>query len=113
MADPRARKEGERRGYALDSVARKFDEDDYGRFDLICVMDNENLNTLQRGAPNKTYHKKLVLLREFDCTAEDGEVEIPDPYYGSAYEFGRMFDMLETSCDGLLQHLIDEHQLRQ
>ena len=47
---------------------------------------------------------KVRLLREFDPEA-DGDLDVPDPYYGEADGFGRVLDLVDAACRGLLEEL--------
>src|SRR5690349_19191183 len=48
LPDPRTRDAAAKRGYQLDHRARQFRGDDFKRFDLIVVMDRDNLAHVQR-----------------------------------------------------------------
>jgi protein-tyrosine phosphatase len=47
---------------------------------------------------------KLHLLREFDPDA-DGDLDVPDPYYGGDEGFEHVLDLVEAACRGLLDAL--------
>ena len=50
-ADARMREHGQRRGYTLTSISRKFDADsDFDHFDMIIAMDQHNINDLKTAA---------------------------------------------------------------
>ena len=103
--DPRSTAVAASRGVSLQGQrARRFDPDDFARFDWIVAMDRSNLRELERtreragGGP-----ANLVLLRDFDPDPGDGEV--PDPYYGGPDGFDLVFDMVDRSVQALLEHL--------
>lgn len=101
--DARARAAAARRGYDLERLrARVVAPADFERFDLILAMDEENLRTLRRRAPDFA-HERLRLFLDF---APHSEVrEVPDPYYGGANGFEEVLDLVEAAARGLLAHL--------
>lgn len=109
-ADRRSRREAERRGIRLDSVARRFEPGDFDRFDYVIAMDRQNYADLQRMAAGPAHLERLHLARSFD-PASPPDAEVPDPYYGGRDGFPRVFDICEAACAGLLEHLRAEHGL--
>lgn len=103
-SDPRARAEARRRGIAMDGRARQFQAADFGRLDLVLAMDHANAADLRALAPDDATAAKVRLLREFDPAAR-GDLAVPDPYYGGDGGFADVFDMVDTACRGLLEHL--------
>ncbi len=98
--DARAQAAAARRGYDLSSLrARQVQAADYATFDLILVMDQENLAALQEDCPTEHQHK-LRLLTAF-CQVHKASV-VPDPYYGGADGFEQVLDLVEDACEGLL-----------
>jgi protein-tyrosine phosphatase len=102
--DPRALAEAARHGVYLPSLARQLEpREDGRRFDLIVAMDAQNReDAIRAGVPEE----KIRLMRSFDAAA--GEVDVPDPYYGGAEGFGRVYGMLVSACAGLLDHLLGD-----
>ncbi len=101
--DVRSQQAGKRRGYDLAPLrARRVDDGDFERFDLILAMDRENLSELHSRAP-KGAREKIRLFLEFAPDA--GFAEVPDPYYGGANGFEQVLDLVEAASAGLLQHL--------
>ncbi len=101
--DQRAQKAGINRGYSFSGIkARKVNQQDFEKFDLILAMDKDNLNQLKQTAPAQVHHKiKLFLDYASDCD----ETEVPDPYYGGARGFQYVLDLIEKASDGLLAEL--------
>ena len=104
--DGRALAVAKRNGVKLPSLARQVDpKQDGDRFDLLLAMDQSNHHALLKlGAPKE----KVRLMRSFDPTLNDtkGEdLDVPDPYYGGADGFDRVFAMLERACEGLLDDI--------
>ena len=104
QADSRARGAGKQRGYALNGRARQFTRADFDRFDYVLAMDQDNLRTLLKLAPDDDAKAKVRLLRSFDPTAAKGE-EVPDPYYGGPRGFDEVIDICERACQGLLEQV--------
>jgi len=101
--DTRAQAAAAKRGYDLSSLrARQITAADYASFDLILVMDQDNLAVLQDDCPSEHQHK-LRLLTEF-CQVLKASV-VPDPYYGGADGFEQVLDLVEDACEGLLAHV--------
>lgn len=103
-ADSRMKRHAKKRGYQLTSIARQFDpETDFDHFDYIVAMDDENVLALKRFARNNNdlqkIHKMTDFRREWDYT------EVPDPYYGGDEGFELVLDLLEDSCQGLLEKI--------
>lgn len=99
--DARALLAAQKRGYDLSAcVARQVNASDFRDFDLILVMDWENLSALQQMCP-RMYHHKLMLLMRFSNEFE--EATVPDPYLGGSDGFTKVLDYIEDACDGVLE----------
>jgi protein-tyrosine phosphatase len=46
------------------------------------------------------------LLREFDPARPDGDVDVPDPYFGSPGGFEEVLDLVQAACEGLLAQIV-------
>jgi len=101
MPDARMRKHASRRGYHLTSLSRMVTYNDFEQFDLIIGMDDNNIQTLKRMAPNLASQQKIR--RMTDYCREFTEDYVPDPYYGGADGFEHVIDLLEDACEGILQ----------
>ncbi len=98
--DARSQAAALRRGYDLSPLrARKVEDADFARFDLLLAMDVDNLANLQRRCPQE-HVGKLRLMMEY-ATRHDAR-EVPDPYYEGADGFEVVLDYLEDACAGLL-----------
>jgi protein-tyrosine phosphatase len=101
--DPRAQRHARQRGYDLSRLrARRVNEADFARFDLILAMDDDNLAELESLRPADARAELGLLMAHGDGAR--GRV-VPDPYYGDAAGFERVLDDVEHACDGLLAHL--------
>ena len=107
LPDARMRSHASKRGYPLNSRARKFNPAlDFEKFDLIIAMDKENLRDLQTMDRGKKYRAKLSLMTDY-CQKIRVD-EVPDPYYEGPEGFEHVLDILEDACDGLLNKLKNE-----
>ena len=104
-ADSRMIYHSAKRGYNLTSISRPLKEEDYNKFDLIIVMDNENYKTVVNSCPDKHLYKKIMYMTDF-CTQHSDKV-VPDPYFGGEKGFENVLDLLEDACSGLIVKLIN------
>ena len=101
--DARSMRHAAARGYDQSTQrARKFDEEDFERFDYVLAMDHDNLEILQRACPPQHRHK-VKLFMEF--ATRSGSDIVPDPYYGGTNGFDQVLDYVEDAADGLLAAL--------
>ena len=98
-ADSRMRATASRRGYRLDSRARRLAGDDYRRFGLIVAMDEDNYRDILAGHPGEG--AEVVRMVDF-CSVIEAD-EVPDPYYGGPSGFEHVLDILDDACSGLLR----------
>lgn len=98
--DKRAQETALRRGVDMSDLrARIVDPEDFSRFDYVLAMDQDNYHSLSAICPRGA-EPKLMLLMDFAPHLRTREV--PDPYYGGAGGFERVFDMVEAASEGLL-----------
>lgn len=102
--DSRMRQVALQHGFYYSGMARQFTRQDFDRFDLIIAMDRENRADLLDLTRNEADRTKIHLLREFDPEADPGS-EVPDPYYGGLQGFELVYQIVERSCQGLLETL--------
>ena len=101
-ADHRAEAVLRENGYSFNHRAQQFDDSWFERFDLILVMDTDNLNAVQRAAKNADQLAKIKLLRDFDPNSAAG-AEVPDPYYGEVEDFVNTLRLVEAAVDGFIE----------
>ena len=64
------------------------------------------MRELRRLAPGEEGRAKVRLLREFDPrSAGDGDLEVPDPYFGAPGGFEEVLDLVQAACGGLLAQI--------
>jgi protein-tyrosine phosphatase len=104
--DRRATEAAARRGVTLEGAARQVRPRDFEHFDLLLVMDRENLREVRTFSSDGDVEGKARLLREFDpTTAGMPDLDVPDPYYGGPDGFETVLDQVEAACRGLLETL--------
>ncbi len=103
--DERMQKAALIRGVVLSGRAQVIEKADFDTFDYILSADRDVLYTLYQKAPEPYHKAKVHLITHFSASYKDED--IPDPYYGDAGTFELVLDILEDSCEGLLQHLVE------
>lgn len=94
---------GSERGYDLSPLrARQVKAEDFGRYDYILAMDQENLKHLRSLRPEGSKTEPQLFL---DYATGIDEAEVPDPYYGGENGFFHVIELIENASDGLLDGL--------
>lgn len=99
-ADARAIAAAAERGVTIGGTARRVDPSDFERFDLILAMDRSNLADLL--AMEGADPQRVRLFREM---AGEGDLDVPDPYYGGDDGFGEVLDILDRGCAVVLEQV--------
>ncbi len=105
--DPRATDVAMQHGIALRGRARLVRAEDFQEFDYIFAMDRSNLRDLRYLASESGGGAVLTLFREFDPD-QDGDLDVPDPYYGGPDGFDLMFERVDRTCAAFVEHLSSE-----
>lgn len=109
LPDPRSRQTAQGHGIDLNSQrARKVRREDFTDFDYVLAMDKDN-HAILLDLCESEGAERLHLFLDFAPQLEESEV--PDPYYGGASGFERVFDMVEAASLGLLEHIRKQHGL--
>lgn len=103
-ADSRMRETARRKGIQLSSRARQFVLSDFDRFALVLAMDFSNFRRLKGLRPEQDLKEKLFLFRSFD-PKNDGNLEVPDPYYGGDQGFQNVYAIVDRTCPQLLDYV--------
>jgi protein-tyrosine phosphatase len=104
--DARSQHHATLRGYDLSDLrARRIEEDDFTRHDLILAMDQGHLALLTQRCPPELRHKLQAFTR---WCQRHSAAEVPDPYYGEARGFEQVLDLVEDGCAGLLAHVREQ-----
>jgi protein-tyrosine phosphatase len=101
--DHRATAAARARGIVLEGTARQVTDEDFEDFNLILCADAENVAALRAVAPAGA-EDRIRLLRSFD-PAGQGDLDVPDPYYGGDDGFATVFEQVDAACLGLIDHL--------
>ena len=107
LADSRMRKSALDRGINLESRSRQIKQIDLYNFDIILVMDKDNLEAVKSLIPDELdpVNSKVKLILSYSTKTDLKEV--PDPYYGGQNGFENVLDLLNDAIDGLLESFID------
>ena len=107
-ADPRSSQTARKHNISLDDhVARRFTTKDFDSYDRIFVMDRYNHQDVMRLARNEADRNKVDYILNLSHPGENREV--PDPYYGGTDGFEKVFRMLDSACNVLLEE-VKKHQ---
>ncbi|MCU7905422.1 MAG: low molecular weight phosphotyrosine protein phosphatase [Candidatus Thiodiazotropha sp. (ex Epidulcina cf. delphinae)] len=105
--DRRARETALKRGVDLNDLrARQVIVEDFDLFDYVIAMDRSNYHDLLELCPPGREERLYLFL---DFAPHLPAREVPDPYYGGAGGFDRVFDLVEAASKGLLQRIREDH----
>jgi protein-tyrosine phosphatase len=83
--------------------ARQFSRADFDEFDIIYVMDTNNLaHLISLTETEKQRNKIRLILNEINPDACES---VPDPYYGGENGFQNVYNMLNEACDKIVQNI--------
>ncbi|KAF2332445.1 low molecular weight protein-tyrosine-phosphatase [Flavobacterium daemonense] len=86
---------------------RQFKSSDFDEFDYIYVMDNSNFRDVIHLAKTPEHKNKVNLILNEIFPNEN--VDVPDPYYGSANGFDNVYKMLDEAAEIIANKLIEKH----
>jgi protein-tyrosine phosphatase len=105
--DRRARETALKRGLDLSDLrARQVSSEDFEHFDYVIAMDRSNYADLETICPPEREDRLHLFL---DFAPQQPIREVPDPYYGGAAGFDRVFDLVEEASKGLLEKIMGQH----
>lgn len=87
-------------------TARQFKKEDYKNFDRIYVMDDTNLEDVLSLASSEAEREKVKLF--LDEAGGYFFTSVPDPYYGNADGFEKVFSLLEEAGKKILNKVIPQ-----
>ncbi len=103
--DPRTLKIAQQKSIPTEGiVARQVKMDDFEAFDLILVMDNGHLRHLQAMA-DPVYHPKIHLFLDY---AEQGRLDVADPYYGDFSDFEEMYRVIDKAMETIEKWVVQK-----
>jgi protein-tyrosine phosphatase len=82
-------------------LSRAFIKEDFDRFDKIYAMAGDVVDEMKYIAGNKFNAAKADLLLNELYPGEDAD--IPDPWYGPERGYHEVFDLIEQSCNALIE----------
>ena len=86
--------------------ARQFERDWFDDVDLVLAMDSDNHADLVAMADDPD---RVRMFRELDPRAgQDGDLDVPDQYFGGDEGFERVLAMVERTSDALVAALAHE-----
>ena len=101
--DLRSQKAAKEREVDLSKIrARKVIMGDFEDFDYLLAMDEDNHSIMLQACPEKHQHKIKLFL---EYAPHLNTREVPDPYYGGAYGFERVLDLIEEASTGFIEEL--------
>ena len=107
LPDRRMRVHARQRGYELTHRSRRVTGTDLERFDLIVGMDSCNVSDLRAMAATLDEVEKIVPMGRFIRRFPHYD-HVPDPYYEGSEGFELVLDLLEDSCEALLDYITTE-----
>ncbi|MCD2174520.1 low molecular weight protein-tyrosine-phosphatase [Rhizobium sp. C4] len=81
--------------------ARQIRQRDFETFDLILGMDSSNVENIRRIAPAEGRERVHL----FSALTLGQSFDVPDPYYGDASDFERVYHMISEGCVSLAEML--------
>jgi protein-tyrosine phosphatase len=101
--DQRAQKVAALRGIDLTGIkARRVTERDLQRNDFIFAMDQANMRDLLAMCPPELQQKLSFLLSH---QLKQPLLEVPDPYFGSAAGFERVFQIIDDAMGDVVSYI--------
>lgn len=105
--DPRSIAVAASRGVDMRNLrARKVQVSDFTMFHYIVAMDSGHFALLERLKPETG--GALSLFRAFNTEQGAGAapLDVPDPYYGAAADFEKVYDIIDGGCRNILSILM-------
>lgn len=97
--DKRSIAEARRHGMDISKQrGRKFERRDFGKFDLILAMDEQNKRDLLDLALDEGSRTKVQLFMP------DGS-NVPDPYLGTEQDFARVYEMVRAASETWMERI--------
>jgi protein-tyrosine phosphatase len=81
--------------------ARKFTAEDFNRFDKIYAMADDVYDEIRRiGGREADMSKVDFFLNEL---SENSNASVPDPWYGDEEGYLPVYDMIDRTCDAIIE----------
>jgi protein-tyrosine phosphatase len=91
--------------------ARQFEPAWYHERDLILALDLDHYRALRADAPDDAARDRIHLLREFDPSTTDTDLEelgIYDPWFGDSRDFDATWGMVDGAVEGVVRYVRHE-----
>jgi len=106
--DKRSIAVAQKNGLCIDGQkGRQFKTADFEEFDYIYVMDSSNYRDVIQLAKTPEHKNKVHLI--LNELFPDENVDVPDPYYGTANGFDSVYQMLDEAAEIIATKLIEKH----
>lgn len=106
--DKRSIAVAKKNGLCIDGQkGRQFKTADFDEFDYIYVMDSSNYRDVIHLAKTPEHKNKVHLI--LNELFPDENVDVPDPYYGTANGFDSVYQMLDEAAEIIATKLIEKH----
>lgn len=92
-------------------LARRFEPRWYSERELILALDLDHYRELRKDAPDDDARDRIHLLREFDPSTTNTNLEelgIYDPWFGDASDFEATWKMVDGAVDGVVRFVRNE-----
>ena len=108
-ADSRMRRVAKEHGVLLHHRARQITASDIEEYDVIFAMSAGHLRSIRSMAPGSAHdlEGRLFLFRQFDpeVAGATRPPDVPDPYYGGTNGFEEVFQIVERTCEAILDEI--------
>ncbi|MBK8611724.1 MAG: low molecular weight phosphotyrosine protein phosphatase [Chitinophagaceae bacterium] len=81
--------------------SRRFDAEDFNKFDLIYAMADDVLDDMRRIGKTQFDSKKVSLFLEESFPSE--ERDVPDPWNGPESDYHAVFEIINNNCDTIIE----------
>lgn len=102
LPDPRTQKNASSHGLQLTHRGRQLHLSDFDTFHYLLVMDDSNLDNVEKVKPKDSSANVLKLGHFY---LKDPGANVPDPWFGGEEGFEEVYKMLDESTDELIQFL--------
>ena len=103
LPDSRIREAAKARGVTINTKAKPFVPNYMEEFDYILAADESIREHLLKYAKSPKQRAKVYLMTAFAKAYKN--IPVPDPYYEGDGAFEHVLDILEDSCQGLLEEI--------
>lgn len=102
--DSRSVRNAKKNGVDISSiVSRKFNAGDFDKFDRIYVMDQSNYRDVMNLSHTEEQRNKVELFLNISSPGKNKAV--PDPWFGGDEGFQRVFDLVDETCNILIDQI--------